>query len=238
MNILQGLKNFLITLKEADKKRGFFFVFYHFPKAIYRTYFKKSPKTFIFQGATYNYFYHLYNYTYLNERTIEIPIVWKIASAYKGKRILEIGNVLSHYFSYQHDTLDKYEKGINIINQDVVDFRPQKKYDLILSISTFEHVGWDEDVKNPEKILIAVRNLKKCLVSGGKMVITLPFGYNFELDKLLEENKIDFTNQYYFKKIQSNNKWKEVKQDDILGINYDNFLHSANGLFIGVIKNN
>jgi hypothetical protein len=236
MNMLQGPKNFLTTLKDTGKRRGFFFILYHFPEAVYYTYFKKTPKTFIFQGAPYNYFYHLYNYTHLNERAVEIPIVREIARAYQGKRILEIGNVLSHYFSYQHDTLDKYEKGENIINQDVVDFQPQEKYDLILSISTLEHVGWDENVKNPEKILLAIQNLKKHLVSGGKMVITLPLGYNSELDKLLEENKIDFTDQHYFKKVQSNNEWKQVKRDEVLRINYDNSLHSANGLFIGIIQ--
>jgi len=224
MNILQGIK-----------KRGLFFVLYHLPKAIYYVYFKKSPKTFIFQGTVYNYFYHLYNFTHLNERAIEIPIIWKIASAYRGKRILEVGNVLSHYFPCHHDILDKYEMGNRVINQDAIDFKPEKQYDLIVSISTLEHIGWDEGFKNPQKILIAVHNLKKCLVSGGKMVITLPFGYNPELDKLLEENKIDFTNQYYFKKNQSNNEWKEVKREEIIGINYNNSLHSANGLFLGII---
>src|SRR4030042_260073 len=147
MSTLRNFKNLLVTIKDAEKRRGLFFILYHFPKAFYYTYFKKQ-KTFVFRGLTHDYFYHLYNYTHLNERAIEIPIFLKIIKEHRGKRILEVGNVLSHYVSYQHDILDKYEKGKNIINKDVVDFHPKEKYDLILSISTLEHVGLDENVQD------------------------------------------------------------------------------------------
>jgi hypothetical protein len=65
---------------------------------------------------------------------------------YKERNILEIGNVLSHYFPVNHDIVDKYEKADGVINQDVVHFYSPKKYDLIVSVSTLEHVGWDEDL--------------------------------------------------------------------------------------------
>ena len=45
-----------------------------------------------------------------------------------------------------HDVLDKYEKGNNVINDDVVSFSTEVKYDLIVSVSTLEHVGWDENL--------------------------------------------------------------------------------------------
>ena len=63
------------------------------------------------------------------------------------KNIFEVGSVLSHYFPINHDVLDKYEKGHGVINQDVVDFKPHNKYDLIVSISTLEHVGFDDNTK-------------------------------------------------------------------------------------------
>src|SRR6202034_3735504 len=108
---------------------------------------------------TYYYFYHRYNYTWKNERTIEIPIIWDIIRKNPNKEILEVGNVLSHYYQVHHTILDKYEKGDNVINEDVIDFNPKKKYDLIVSISTLEHVGWDEEPRQPLKILTAVTNL-------------------------------------------------------------------------------
>ena len=89
----------------------------------------------------------------MNERSIEVPIVMEIVNQNKGKRILEIGNVLSNYYKVSHDIVDKYEKAPNVINQDVVDFKTNEKYDLIVSISTLEHVGWDEEPRDDKKNL-------------------------------------------------------------------------------------
>jgi hypothetical protein len=80
-----------------------------------------------------------------------------------------VGNVLSHYFSVNHDVVDKYEKAEGVINRDIIDFHPSKEYDLIISISTLEHVGWDEDISDhkilhdPSKILRAIENLRGLL---------------------------------------------------------------------------
>src|SRR5690349_15642495 len=78
-----------------------------------------SPqKTFTFQGKTYPYFHHGYNRTWANERAVEIPIVWSPVLECRGK-ILEVGNVLGHYFPFDQAVVDKYEKGTNVINADI-----------------------------------------------------------------------------------------------------------------------
>ena len=140
-----------------------------------------------------------------------------------------------HYFHYQHDIVDKYEKSEDVINQDVVDFEPTEKYDLIVSISTLEHVGFDEELKDPQKIIFALKNLQNCLVPGGKMVVTLPLGYNPEMDNLLIGGRIPFTRQYFLKRISDSNEWKEVNQEEVRGISYDTSGWSARGLVIGTI---
>ena len=84
----------------------------------------KSSRTFLFNGKRYKYFQHKYNTTWRTERAVEIPIVWKLVKNNKKKNILEVGNVLSHYFPVNHDILDKYEHEPDVINQDVVDFQP------------------------------------------------------------------------------------------------------------------
>jgi hypothetical protein len=86
----------------------------------------KASRTFTFQGEVYRYFYHPYNITWRNERAVEVPIVWKIVNKYVGRNVLEVGNVLSHYFPVHHDVLDKYEKAKGVINEDVVEFSPAK----------------------------------------------------------------------------------------------------------------
>src|SRR5258708_25334383 len=49
----------------------------------------RSTRAFSLQGISYRYFCHLYNQTWETERAVEIPVVWKIVQANRGKRILE-----------------------------------------------------------------------------------------------------------------------------------------------------
>jgi len=176
----------------------------------------RSFRTFTFQGNRYHYFFHRDNTTWRNERCVEVPIVWKILEEHQGKEVLEVGNVLSHYFPVKHDVVDKYEVFDGVVNQDVVDFRPSKRYDLIVSISTMEHVGWDEDPRDlskilgePVKILSALDNLQECLAAGGTMVITFPVGYNPQLDRSLAEGRVGFTKRLCMKRVFKN-KWVEA----------------------------
>ena len=259
MNI-QKINKLISKAKEAYKREGFYYVIHSGIKLIYNLTVKKSyyfiyckslihlkpPGTFTLQGQTYRYFYHLHNTTWKNERAVEIPIILeKIQFChYQGGRILEVGNVLSNYVHFQHDIVDKYEKADGVINQDVVDFQPlseneNDKYDLIVSISTMEHVGWDETPRDPRKIPLAFENLTtRCLAPGGEIVVTLPIGYNTYLDKLLKEDKdkIRFTEQYYLKRISDDNKWTQVGGGEVREAKYGTPFPYANVLVIGIIK--
>lgn len=198
--------------------------------------YKSFTKKFKVRGNIYNYFYHKYNNTWLTERTVEIPVIWEIITRYIGKNILEIGNVLSHYFDFKHDIVDKYEKANGVLNQDIVDYNPNKVYDLIISISTLEHIGWNETPIKPLKILDAIKKLKQLLACEGKIIITLPIGWNPHLDKLLIDNKIKYYNKICLKRISENNKWKEILWDKIRDLDFNNPFPSANGLIILFIK--
>ena len=84
-----------------------------------------------------------------------------------------------------------------------------------------EHVGWDEIPREQGKILLAINNLKlNCLAPIGKMIITMPLGYNSELDKFLSEVKIDIGKQYYLKWVSKKNEWIEVGWNDVKKIKY------------------
>lgn len=247
------MNNLRFIIKTSIRKRIVYYTLYSIIIKIrinilnffYLWYYKifKFSKIFIVNGKTYKYFYHKYNKTWTNPRAIEIPIIWEIVKKSDSKYILEVGNVLSHYFKVNYDILDKYEKGAGVLNKDIIDFHPSKKYKLIVSISTLEHIGWDEILgkvnknPNPMKILRAIENLKSILVSKGKMVITLPMGYNPGLDRLLRNNKIDFSKRYCLKRITKDNQWKEVKWNDISHLKFGiPFPPYANGILIGVIE--
>jgi len=197
----------------------------------------RSRAGFVFQGRTYRYFYHRYGRTWRNERTVEVPIVWDIVNRIGGKSILEIGNVLPNYFSFEHDVVDKYEKARGVTNCDVVDFHPPKKYDLIVSISTLEHVGWDEDPREPEKVLRAISNLRNLLSAEGRIVFTVPIGQNPELDRFINEGKIQLTGKFYLKRISASNKWKQVDSKEARDAAYNRPFPKANAVVVGVIEN-
>ena len=155
---------------------------------------------------------------------------------YQAMNILEIGNVLSHHIQFEHDVLDRYEIVKGVMNDDVVDFESEKKYDLIVSISTLEHVGWDENSRDSMKILRAIENLKTLLSKGGIIVITVPLGYNEYLDKLLNEGLIRFTEQYQLIRISLGNEWKEASWSEVQHAKYNSPFPFANALVIGIIR--
>ncbi len=176
----------------------------------------RSSRTFTFQGRTYKYFIHRYNRTWNKSRAVEIPIIWGVLSEFKDKEILEVGNVLPHYFPVSHDIVDKYEKGRGVINEDILSFQPGGKYDLIISISTIEHIGWDPpEPREPVKALKAIEHLKNLLAPGGKLVVTIPLGHHSELDRMLKEGRIEFTKTYCLKRIdKKNNIWVETTWEE------------------------
>lgn len=186
-------------------------------------------------GKQYSYFFHLFNSTWANERAVEIPVVWDYVLQHQGKRILEVGNVLAHYFDFEHDILDKFDQAKGVINQDVVDFRPASNYDLIVSISTLEHVGFDEEPKDPGKFSWAVDNLKKCLNPGGQLVVTLPLGYNLKMDEKVLDGSIAFDRKILLKRVQKN-EWREVTLTELGSVQYDHPYYHANGLLICIAK--
>lgn len=197
--------------------------------------YQRGNKSFMFNNSKYNYFIHHYNHTWKNERSIEIPIIKKILDENHGRDILEVGNVMSHYGLIHHDVLDKYEISDGVINKDVVNFKSDKKYDLIISVSTLEHVGYDEKIKDKKKVLKAIANLKKILKVKGRIVLTHPLGYNKNTDTFIEEGKISFEQVFLMLRV-STNIWKQAPLKKNLNIRYGDPFPGANGLLIGVIR--
>lgn len=242
MKQVPGIRTNISSAKDALRKKGFWYTiksgidYVVFP-AIYNWYYKTFHSSNMFtndvfelQGKSYNYYYHRY------ERTVEIPIAWNLVKQYQNKKILEVGNVLSWYFDTNHDILDKYERAKGVINQDIVDFAPSKKYDLIVSISTLEHVGWDETPRDPKKIVKAFEKMKDILEEDGMIFVTIPIGYNDFLDNLFRQRRLPFTEQYFLMRISKKNKWREVDQQTVENCKYDYPFPAANGLIVGVIR--
>jgi hypothetical protein len=201
----------------------------------WRQYFRLFPRTFSFGGRRHAYFLHRYNLTWSNERAVEIPIVWAEVSGRQGSRLLEVGNVLSHYLTTRHEVLDKFEKGERIRNEDVATFRSAQRYDLIVSISTLEHVGWDEQPQDPDKIGRAIANLTDHLAPGGRLLVTLPLGYNPPMDAQLAVGALPFGRCHYLKR-RGLLGWQEAEWDEVAGAPYARGWPGTRGLVIGVVE--
>lgn len=204
-------------------------------------YFKLSPDdTFVFKGDELKYFRHNYNRTYENERTVEVPIVGAFLKSFnENAKVLEVGNVLANY-GFKHisrDVLDKYDPAPDVFNEDVISFKPSEKYDAIVSISTLEHVGWDEEVRDPMKIVTAIKNLTdNCLSPGGCMMVTIPLGYNSYFDEQLERGAEYFTEKYFLKRVSAENKWIQVDYPEVCGMQFGKPFLNANAICIGIVR--
>jgi len=230
-------QNYSGEIKRTLKKKGFISIFRGVK--LYSEYFihvLSNPfRSFKCGGKKFRYFYHPYNATWRNERCIEIPLIKDILRKSREKEILEFGNVTSHYLEINHEVLDKYEKAEGVLNEDIIHFNNSKKYDLIICISTLEHVGFDETPKEPYKVLEAIEKLRKCLKTNGKIYITLPIGQNIPLDNFISSKKIKFDKEYLLKRI-SKNKWAEVDYKTANKCKYNFPFPSANAIRFGIIN--
>lgn len=168
---------------------------------------------FEFNGRRHEYFFHSYNnifHSYISERSIEIPIIKYIIKQTKAENILEIGNVCQHYYdtfkTVDRAIVDKYETAFDVINEDIVEFKDNTKFDLIYSISTFEHMdsdrGRNPDYASVEKgkySSVAFYNLayvaEHLLAESGKIVLTFPLGYGAcEIDQSVKKQEWELMN--------------------------------------------
>jgi hypothetical protein len=190
-----------------------------------------------FQGRSYAYFYHRWNLTWRNERCIELPIVLDAVQKCNASNVLEIGAVLRHYANSTWTVVDKFEIASGVINQDIENYKPGKKYDLIVSISTLEHVGFDDEVKDTDKINRVMAHITSNLLnSGGIFLFTVPLGYNFDLDVKLHMGVFNLDGYAVYQKSLLTGQWSEVELDSVSSCIYGSRGSGAGELFVGMIK--
>lgn len=192
-----------------------------------------GKRTFAFQGRSFPYCFNIHNQAFGNERTVEVPLALNLFPL-RG-RILEIGNVLGQYTRFDHIVVDKFELDEQVVNVDIVDYAPDGKFDLILSISTFEHIGFDEDPQDAAKVNLAVRKTQDLLNPGGKFLMTIPVGYNQGLDKDLDI--LGFTSIRFLTRINWANAWHETSKEEALKAKYGHLFPAANAIAVCVFEN-
>jgi SAM-dependent methyltransferase len=193
----------------------------------------RARQTFALDGRRYPYAVNLQNATFRCERAVEIPLALTLFPL-EGE-ILEVGNVLSQYRCFPHDIVDKYEAAEGVQNVDIAEYQPDKRYDLILSVSTFEHVGWDETPRDPEKVVRALRHVASLLKPGGRLLVTVPTGYNDVMDRELRRNGLGFARVFYLRRVSRMNDWEATTCEDALARRYGSRYPCANAIAVGVL---
>lgn len=225
--------------------------------------------TFEFNNKILSYNRIAIAFNNISERAIEVPIGLDFLQQYREKRILEIGNVLRQYEqneTIKRDILDKFEIHPDVMNIDLMDYNPEKKYDAILSISTVEHIGQSANPQNTygeskerkdrEAPLKAICKIYHLLNKGGKGLITVPYGQLMDLDWLIQ-----FSDEYlnvlthiygfphntlttsYYKKIDMElatenpwQIWRQCEKEELKNTHFNTPFAFANGLAIIEIK--
>lgn len=168
------------------------------------------------------------------ERSVEVPLARDVVRRAQPSRMLEIGNVLANYGVRGHDVVDKYEVAPGVANIDVVDLDRAAAYDLVIAVSTLEHVGFDEHPQDPSKLRTALTALRRCVARDGQLFVTLPLGYNPTVDQGLAEDELGFTEGVYLKRISRANEWLQVPALSVQGERYDAPFPKANAVFAGL----
>lgn len=172
---------------------------------------------FDLDGQSYPYCWHRAFQTWRTERAVEVAVAMAVAQ--RGGNMLEVGNVLHQYGATGHVVVDKYEVAPGVLNEDVVDY-DGGPFDTIVSVSTLEHVGYDESSRDPSKGAQSVTALRRLLKPGGQLVVTVPVGYNRDFDDfVLSDDDADVSVLKRFRP----RLWRQVSLDqsrDIFGWPY------------------
>lgn len=175
-----------------------------------------TGRTFRLAGKRYSYFYHPYNNTCETERSIEIPVALAFLASGPRGPVLEVGNVLNHYAPFPHTVVDKYEEAADVAHLDIADADFPKPFASIVSISSMEHVGWDEEPFDPEKSVRAIARLRKFLHPAGRMLVTFPIGHNLRLDQALQDDALGREEVRGMKRTNLLNDWTEVSVEELM----------------------
>jgi hypothetical protein len=190
------------------------------------------PKHFELGGERFAYVTRRYNATWINERAVELALGEAFMEAQAGRRMLELGNVIGHYGRRGHVVVDKYEVAPGVRNVDVLDVPADESYDAVLSLSTVEHVGQDEEPREPEKALRALDRLRALTAPGGALLVTFPVGHNPALDAAVREERLPFDSVRYLLRVDTANTWREARREELDDVAYGSPFPLANGIVI------
>jgi hypothetical protein len=193
-----------------------------------------AERRFVLDGESHAYHVAPGTRTWDNERAVELPVAWSELQRHGGSHgVIEVGNVLGHYFDTSHPVLDKYEHDEHVTwNEDVVAFQPPFAPELVLSVSTLEHVGHGESPRDPAKFRQAIDAILGWLAPAGRLVFTVPLGYNPAVREYLDAPHALRTAVRCMRRTTLDNLWAQAEYGDVCDVRYDRPFPCANAIAI------
>jgi hypothetical protein len=195
-----------------------------------------TPKVFLLRNSHPNIFggpvplhYGFKRWAWRSERGLEIALAKRAMNKFEPQNILEVGNVLFHSGISGHQIVDKYEVGPGVQNIDILEFEKQVAIDFLVSISTLEHVGWDEEPRDSDKARLALSHISDL---SPNLLITIPVGHHL----IFEDDFINgpFDAVYLAVKIRRSGRWERRPLEERKHIKYGWPYGYGNGVLIGV----
>jgi hypothetical protein len=177
--------------------------------------------------------YDVTGFAWRSERTVELAIGAQALAAHPPQDVLEVGNVMSGYGHAGHHVVDKYERRAGVLNEDIVGFDPGRRYGLVLSFSTLEHVGRDEEPRDPDKAARALESVSNLVASDGALLVSIPVDYHRELEGAFVPGEI-FDSVVLLVRCSRLHHWEPRDLGELPQIHYDTPYPFANGLLVGV----
>lgn len=140
-----------------------------------------------------------------DERCVEYP--WLFANLREGAAcVLDAGSAMNHRFLVEHPGIKNmklhiltlfpenncfWEQGISYMYDDLREIPIRGDYyDLIICLSTLEHVGFDNSIyggnanqreHRPDDFVLVIKELRRVLKPGGSLFLSVPFGTHQDL---------------------------------------------------------
>jgi hypothetical protein len=76
--------------------------------------------------------------------------------------------------------------------------------------------------------------VRECVAPGGRLLVTIPIGYNQALDEGLRSGALAFDQESWLIRTTKNNDWRECAREEALAGAYGHPFHSANALCVGI----
>jgi len=103
------------------------------------------------------------------------------------------------------------------------------RFSLVVSISTLEHVGWDEEPKDPDKAAAALAAVDRL---GDELLVTIPVDYHRGFEQVFIDGPFDSV--VLAVKTSRRGVWERRPLSELSDVRYGHPYALGNGILVGV----